>query len=266
MIPAASGRRAIACVMACLLAAAASAAEPSSSAPPAPTWKKATTKAPPAATPPASAFDTHRVAPGFAGLKAQDRVAVMPPDIELFSLSAGGVSEPRADWTSAAREHVKTALAQRTRTLGLAADFFDERQADEFAEPIGLQNAVASAIWVHHAGQRTLPLPTKHDKLDWSLGDSVRPIAQQTGHRYGLFVFVRDSYASAERKAAMIGLALLGLALMPGSQVGYASLVDLESGQVVWFNPLVRMTGDLREIDSATETVAELLGNLPLAP
>lgn len=266
MIPAASGRRAIACVMACLLAAAASAAEPSSSAPPAPTWKKATTKAPPAATPPASAFDTHRVAPGFAGLKAQDRVAVMPPDIELFSLSAGGVSEPRADWTSAAREHVKTALAQRTRTLGLAADFFDERQADEFAEPIGLQNAVASAIWVHHAGQRTLPLPTKHEQLDWSLGDSVRPIAQQTGHRYGLFVFVRDSYASAERKAAMIGLALFGLALMPGSQVGYASLVDLESGQVVWFNPLVRMTGDLREIDSATETVAELLGNLPLAP
>ncbi|EGJ09705.1 hypothetical protein G7087_10530 [Rubrivivax benzoatilyticus] len=190
----------------------------------------------------------------------------MPPDIELFSLSAGGVSEPRADWTMAAREHMKAALAQRTRTLGLAADFFDERQADEFAEPIGLQNAVASAIWVHHAGQRTLPLPTKHDKLDWSLGDSVRPIAQQGGQRYGLFVFVRDSYASAERKAAMIGLALFGFALMPGAQVGYASLVDLESGQVVWFNPLVRMTGDLREIDSATETVAELLGNLPVAP
>ncbi|MCC9596822.1 MULTISPECIES: hypothetical protein [unclassified Rubrivivax] len=248
--------------MACLLAAAASAAEPSSSAPPAPTAKKTATKA----APPARAFDTRHVAPGFAGLKAQDRVAVMPPDIELFSLSAGGVSEPRADWTMAAREHMKAALAQRTRTLGLAADFFDERQADEFAEPIGLQNAVASAIWVHHAGQRTLPLPTKHDKLDWSLGDSVRPIAQQGGQRYGLFVFVRDSYASAERKAAMIGLALFGFALMPGAQVGYASLVDLESGQVVWFNPLVRMTGDLREIDSATETVAELLGNLPVAP
>ncbi|MBZ8141068.1 hypothetical protein CLD22_14290 [Rubrivivax gelatinosus] len=248
------------------MAAAASAAEPSSSAPPEPPSKKAATKSS-AAAKAANAFDTRRVAPGFAGLKAQDRVAVMPPDIELFSLSAGGVSEPRADWTSAARQHVNAALAQRTRTLGLAADFFDERQADEFAEPIGLQNAVASAIWVHHAGQRTLPLPTKHEQLDWSLGDSVRPIAEQTGHRYGLFVFVRDSYASAERKAAMIGLALLGVvALMPGSQVGYASLVDLESGQVVWFNPLLRMTGDLREVDSATETVAELLGNLPVAP
>lgn len=41
---------------------------------------------------------------------------------------------------------------------------------------------------------------------------------------------MRDSYASAEHKAAMVALALFGVGIPGGFQVGYASLVDLRSG------------------------------------
>jgi hypothetical protein len=44
-------------------------------------------------------------------------------------------------------------------------------------------------------------------------------------------------------------------------QQGYASLVDLETGRVVWFNHLLRGSGDLREPEKAAETLDVLLSN-----
>jgi hypothetical protein len=108
-----------------------------------------------------------------------------------------------------------------------------------------------------------LKLPTKNGLLDWSLGEAVEPLRDKTGADYGLFVWVRDSYASNERKAAMAVMALMGVGITGGVQVGYASLVDLRDGRVVWFNNLVRMSGDLREAKSAKETVDALLKDFP---
>jgi hypothetical protein len=106
-------------------------------------------------------------------------------------------------------------------------------------------------------------LPTKEGKLDWSFGEAMLPLKQQTGSQYGLFVWVRDSYASAERKLAMVGLALLGVGLTGGAQVGYASLVDLSTGQIVWFNRLARGSGDLREAGEAVESIDALMTGFP---
>ena len=109
-----------------------------------------------------------------------------------------------------------------------------------------------------------LQLPTKDGKLDWSLGESVRAIKEKTGADYALFSWIRDSYASGERIAATIFLALFGIGMAPGGlQQGYASLVDLNTGQVMWFNRLFRQTGDLREADKAADTLNALLENFP---
>jgi len=61
----------------------------------------------------------------------------------------------------------------------------------------------------------------------------------------------------------MVLMAVLGVGLSGGSQVGYASLVDLESGRVLWFNSLARATGDLRDPGKAAETVDALLTGFP---
>jgi len=74
---------------------------------------------------------------------------------------------------------------------------------------------------------------------------------------------MRDSYASSERKVAMFAFALLGVGLGGGMQTGYASLVDLKTGQVMWFNKLLRASGDLREAEAAAETVKALLDQFP---
>lgn len=206
------------------------------------------------------------LAPGFTALPKDAKVVIMPVDVELFSLSAGGVGEPKADWTAAAHEHMKAALAAKATKIGLLADRMDDAAADEFGEQVGLQAAVARSIALHHGVGGVWALPTKEGKLEWTFGDTMKPIADKTGAQYGLFIWVRDSYASAERKAAMAAIAILSLGrvvLGTGVQNGYASLVDLRSGHVVWFNRLFSTTGDLREAKPAAESVDQLLAGFP---
>jgi len=209
---------------------------------------------------------SRNLAPGFASLPKGATVAIMPTDIELFSISAGGVFEPKADWTEAASKHFRDALMQKNRTLGLSAMELAQKDAEEVDEINSLHGAIARAIAMHHFGN--LKLPTKDGKLDWSMGESVQPIKKATSADYALFSFVRDSYASDERKAAMVAIAILTLgraALTMGVQTGYASLVDLNTGRIVWFNQLMRGTGDLREPEKAAETIDALLREFPVA-
>lgn len=205
------------------------------------------------------------LAPGFEALQKSARIVIMPTDIELFSISGGGVLEPKADWTDAAAKNFRAALIARKQQLGASGIELSERDADDFAELNALHAAIARAINLHHFGPDAYALPTKEGRLDWSLGEAVRPIRRKTGADYALFSWIRDSYASGERVATMVVLGLVGVVLSGGSQVGYASLVDLETGRVVWFNRLSRMSGDLREPSKAVETLDALLADFPEA-
>lgn len=186
-------------------------------------------------------------APDFTKLPVGTKVVVMPTDIELYSISAGGILEPKADWTETAAKNFKQALTQKMGGLKIQYSELTESQADDFAEVNDLQGAVARAIDLHHFGPSVFRLPTKDGKLDWSMGDAVADIKKQTGADYALFNWVRDSYASSERVATMILMALVGVGLPGGVQVGYSSLVDLNTGRIVWFNRMLRGVGDLRE-------------------
>jgi hypothetical protein len=207
--------------------------------------------------------DPKHLAPGFHTRPAGSKLVIVPADMELFSISAGGVQEPKADWTEAAQKNFKAALSARREQLGANALDLQDAELDEVAELNALQRAVAEAVFIHHTGMG-MKLPTKNDRLDWSLGDAVKPLQAKTGADYALFTWIRDSYASNERKATMIALALLGAISMGGEQYGYASLVDLRTGRVVWFNDLRRMAGDLRDERAAMETVETLLNGFPV--
>jgi hypothetical protein len=204
------------------------------------------------------------VAPGFTGITSNDTVVLMPVDVELFSLSAGGVAEPKADWTDAAFKHMNTAIGELKASWGVKSKLLTEQEADDFADQVALHAAVAQSIALHHSVGGVWALPTKQGQLLWSFNDAMKPIADKTGSRYALFVWMRDSYASAQRKAAMVAFALLGVGIAGGTQIGYASLVDLSDGRVVWYNRLARQSGDLREVNSARQSVKTLLADIPV--
>lgn len=209
----------------------------------------------------AACADARNLAPGFTTLPKSAKVLIMPPDVELASISGGGVPEPKADWTAAAHTHLHAAVSRKAAALGLQTQELPEKDADDLAEISALHAAVARSIAFHHMGN--FALPTKNGKLDWSMDDAVKPVLDRSAADYALFIWLRDSYASAERKAAMVALALLGVGVVGGMQIGYASLVDLRTGRIVWFNRLLRGSGDLREAEPAAETVHALLDQFP---
>ncbi len=196
------------------------------------------------------------------------RVLLMPPDIELSELSAGGALEPKADWTQAAKGHISAALTAALQPKRGVLIPYQPPMNDPVTEAshtglVKLHDAVGMAILVHQYN-RLERLPTKGGRFEWSLGPGVQILQQAYSADCALFIFLRDSYASAGRVALIVGAALLGVGVPGGRQIGFASLVDLQNGDIVWFNRLFSATGDLRTPEPARQAVRNLLDGLPL--
>lgn len=192
---------------------------------------------------------------------------LMPLDVELSILTAGGMLEPQAEWTENAKKYMLVAL--REMLSGQGRDLTVYEVNDVSSESVALHadieklhRAVGVTILQHKYGE--LELPTKKDKFDWTLGTEASALGASYNADYGLFIFVRDSYSSGGRAFLQVVAAVaFGAALQGGQQIGFASLVDLNSGDVVWFNLLASATGDLRNQADAVKTVRNLVGTLP---
>jgi len=195
------------------------------------------------------------------------KIVLMPLDVELMEIDMGGVLEPKPEWTAAARRFITEELRAEKSRQGFQLEEFPE----ELQGPPEEQELVDQLIKLHAAVGRAIrqnrkPMQQLHslgEKPQWSLGEEVRVLRERSGADYALFVHVRDSYATDGRKLVMIAGAALKAGIMGGVQSGFASLVDLRTGDIVWFNQLGRPTGDLRSREPARETVKLLLTEFP---
>lgn len=196
-------------------------------------------------------------------------VLLLEPDVQLSELSAGGIAFPKADWTEQGRANVHAALVRIMGRKNARLVYYEPPGAvaldDPYTQILKLHEAVGAEILADKYSRGSLlALPTKKDKFDWTLGPDVRYLREAYAADYALFVYFRDSFASGGRVAMMAVLAMAGVALPGGLQVGYASLVDLNSGDILWFNVLSSQAGDLRDPESAVESTENLLDELPL--
>jgi len=197
------------------------------------------------------------------------KILVFRPDVSVGEQSTGGMNEPNAEWTEKARTllaaSLATAQSKRANDLVVMPEFEGE-QATLLADYRGLFRAVANAVIAHKlfAGNR---LPTKRADFNWTLGEGASQLRMLSGDGtpadYGLFIYTYDSYGSAGRKAAQIFGAMLGVGISSGVHMGYAGLVDLRTGELVWINADVKMGGDVREADGADKRIGQLLEDFP---
>ena len=208
------------------------------------------------------------------------KLLVLRPDVTVGSLTTGGMVEPRADWTDQARASVVAALRAQQAARGGKVTIVEHRNElpgvteQELADVERLNAAVDDSIVVHkYLGDY---LPTKRgDRLDWTVGEDAVRLGQKTGYDYALFLHAEDQVASGGR----IALGVLGLAgcivgfcapnIGGQQQLDYASLVDLKTGEVVWFNVVLAGSqvpgikfGDLRTPEGAAQMVDRLLGRM----
>lgn len=198
------------------------------------------------------------------------RLVVVQPDISVGILTAGGAIEPQEEWTKQARENVLKALTSQQSARGGQTKVAATR-ADAGGDPalvsdlIELHKAVGTSIQMHKYGM--LPLPTKKDRFDWTLGERAIAFGTSAHYDYALFLRAEDSFSSGGRVALQVAgflTCFVGVCVAPagGQQVAYASLVDLKTGNVVWFNVLTSGVGDIRTPDGARKMVFSLLDQM----
>lgn len=190
------------------------------------------------------------------------RILLMPPDIRYYLLTAGGVPEPNAEWTEAAQANFATAVSDYAKSIGTELKTMDERNMSQteirYEE---LHSAVGLTILTNYFGRQKLP--SKNGQFDWSLGPDISVIGEEHDADYALFTFYRDYQASGGRVAFAILAAAAGSAIATGSEGGFASLVDLKTGEIVWFNVVGAGSGELRDEQGAAVAVQTLFKDIP---
>jgi hypothetical protein len=196
--------------------------------------------------------------------------------VHVGSLSAGGIDEPNPDWTDAARKNIQKAMERSAEARESSMQFLPDYEGDAAAlvnDYRGLFKAVSGAIFQHvmlpGSKLRTkeyvdATTKKKRYRFDWTMGSGTAQLKPITQGDYALFFYTYDSYGTAGRKVAQVLMAgLFGAYVPAGVHIGYAGLVDLSTGEIVWFNTDFAMGGDVREEDGAVKRVGQLLRGFP---
>jgi hypothetical protein len=197
------------------------------------------------------------------------RIILFRPDVRVVEQTTAGLEQPKADWTEKARSQIAYAMQVEQQKRGVDLRMMPDLKGDDdrlMADYKRLFKFVADAAIQHQLFAET-PLPTKQGNFDWSLGPGIAKLGTLGGAEFGLFLYTFDSYESTGRKHAALIEKLLGA---PSGEtprtnaIGYAGLVDLSSGELVWLNVDVNSRGDVRTSAGADTRVAYLLRGFPV--
>lgn len=221
---------------------------------------------------PAAAQEKTAVRNGFDPASVRGKtILVMRPTVRVGAQSTGGMFEPNGDWTEQGKKNIDIALARLQGRLGnklVGAPESFGSAAQLTAEYAALFAAVSQSV-IQYQFFRGNRLPTKKrdnkaDVFDWSLGPGVADLPGAKRADYALFIYNKDSFGSTGRKLLQV-VALLGpgIAVTSGEHAGYAGLVDLKTGDLLWLNADGAMGGDVRTPEGAGKRVGQLLEGFP---
>ena len=195
--------------------------------------------------------------------KESPQILLMPVDIEICELTIAGMCEPSASWTQSSKENIIISFEEILNTRNAILKKYNKNQQnDEIIQLIKLHTQIGQEIINNEYG--IFELPTKKE-FNWTLGKKVKLLKQKNNSDYAIFIFFRDQYSSTERVLYNIVTAVLFPGIIPigGSQIAFASLVDLNNGEITWFNGYYRSFGDVRDLENARNTVNKLFEEFP---
>jgi hypothetical protein len=193
---------------------------------------------------------------------------LVKPEITLALLTASGMHEPKVEWSKSAQDNLSAALTKAIVTRKqvvdtVAVDIYDTPRAIQI---IKLNEVVTASIYLNRLPAYKLPTKTG---FDWTLGEGAATLLPAVTEgtpapKYALFINGEGTFSSGGRAAMMVGMALLGASMPMGGQSLRASLVDLQTGQIVWaeFQTVAAGT-DIRTPEGADAAVEKLLKALP---
>ena len=191
------------------------------------------------------------------------KILLMPVDIEICELTLAGMCEPSASWTQNSRENIITSFEEiLNKRNAILKKYNKNEQNDEIIQVIKLHTQIGQEIINNEYGP--FELPTKKE-FNWTLGKKVKLLEKKYKSDYAIFIFFRDQYSSTKRVIYNIVTAVLFPGIIPigGSQLAFGSLVNLDNGEITWFNGYYRSFGDVRDLENARDTVNKLFEEFP---
>jgi len=191
------------------------------------------------------------------------KILLMPVDIEICELTLAGMCEPSASWTKDSGENIIISFEEILNKRNAVLKKYNKNdQNDQIIQIIKLHSQTGQEIINNEYG--SFKLPTKKE-FKWSLGQKVKLLKNKYKSDYAMFIFFRDQYSSTERVIYNIVTAVLFPGIIPigGSQIAFASLVNLNNGEITWFNGYRRSFGDVRDLEGAKDTVNKLFEEFP---
>lgn len=166
------------------------------------------------------------------------KVVLLPPQVFVYELSAGGMPTRMADWEATARENLSAAATRLSHEAGfelLPAPVLAPLLADQLEAHIGLYERVAQSVFVYGRGDMDA-WAHKKNEFDYTVGPGLAFLRQQTGADAALIVLGSDYISSGGRRAAFIAGLMLGVVMPLGQSFITAGIVDLTTGDVLWMS------------------------------
>jgi len=224
-----------------------------------------------AAAPSAKVHYTIKQEPGSRPLR---QVVLLPVDVDVYELSAGGVKEEVPEWSSTAESNIRKALLVSkqaggkccvTRPVDTSSLTADERAILE--EHLALFNTVATnAVWTSLPFNKAWHFKAEH--FDYTLGNGLAFLKDKYGLDAGLVITGEDVVSSSGRKTTAVLGAMFGVAIPLGHSILMGGLVDFSTGDLLWLNHVVSAAGqaDLRDPASCLELAKTLMQEYPGLP
>ncbi|MEE9347443.1 MAG: hypothetical protein V3U82_04560 [Robiginitomaculum sp.] len=193
------------------------------------------------------------------------KTLLVKPDVELSVLMASGMREVRANWSQDGEKYLTAALVEALKARGSDITVMDPNEGltPRQIQIIKLNDAVVQTSLIHD--YQANKLPTKKDKFDRTIGPGAMVLKGSSGADYALMIKSRGAFQSGGKMVMNIAMAALGGPVQTGGTTLYATLVDLETGDIVWSNLAgAAMGADMRKPEGAKTIVKSLMKDFPL--
>jgi hypothetical protein len=201
------------------------------------------------------------------------KVVLLPVDFDVYELSAGGGREIVKDWTEAARANLSSAatvvLGERAGMQLVPMPELTAQENQALREHLGVVKLIVYQGGMLNDG----PWIRRRAEFDRSFGAGLAFLHDKSGADYAVLIDGAQSKQSGGSVFAQVAMAALGVVMMPGSGTYVRmTLLDLEAGQVKWFNQKARaevlgITGaDVRQAPETEQMLRGLIQPYPTIP
>ena len=199
-------------------------------------------------------------------------VVVLPSDVVVSRLTAGGDLEARLDWSEEVSSALGAALREQLYSRGVRFIEYGDALRDQDVDAIRQTNVLLDAIELTQlkaAGLTQRGTRSMGGDRDYILGESERNGIQEFDTDYALLIVLRANRASGGRVATAVLASLAGIPIEMSSLQFRSALIDLRDGHVKWANfddSALQDVGDLLKANESkwSSAVDHLLSDFPL--